>query len=142
MQDRPTAPELVAAVRQFLNDEIVPGLVDPRLRFRALVAANVLSIVERELLGDEAVLREEYRRLAALERPGDDPTELPDTVTTLRAAIDARARDLCARIRAGEAESGPWRQDVLAYTRWSVREKLRIANPRYLARVEGEAGTR
>lgn len=46
--DRPTAAELVAAVREFLEAEILPTLTDHRLRFRTLVAMNALSIVERD----------------------------------------------------------------------------------------------
>src|SRR5690242_14430603 len=49
MNDRPTAAELVFAVREHLEGELIPTLADPRLRFQTLVAANVLRIVEREL---------------------------------------------------------------------------------------------
>ena len=48
MQDRPTVLELLAAVRGFLEDDLGPVL-EGRRRFHALVAANVLRIVEREL---------------------------------------------------------------------------------------------
>ena len=56
MQDRPTALELLAAVRSFLEDDLVTVL-EGRRRFHALVAANVLGIVERELAG-EAMLQD------------------------------------------------------------------------------------
>jgi aminoglycoside phosphotransferase (APT) family kinase protein len=46
--DRPTAAELAAAVRGFLEAEVLPTLDDRRLRFRTLVAMNALGIVERE----------------------------------------------------------------------------------------------
>jgi hypothetical protein len=48
MTDRPSAGELAAAVRDFLEAEILPALDDRRLRFRTLVAMNALGIVERE----------------------------------------------------------------------------------------------
>lgn len=48
MTDRPNARELAAAVREFLETEILPTLDDQRMRFRTLVAMNALSIVERE----------------------------------------------------------------------------------------------
>ena len=48
MSDRPSAGELAAAVREFLELEILPTLDDHRLRFRTLVAMNALGIVERE----------------------------------------------------------------------------------------------
>jgi hypothetical protein len=46
--DRPNARELAGAVREFLENEILPTLEDQRMRFRTLVAMNALSIVERE----------------------------------------------------------------------------------------------
>ena len=46
MNDRPTAAELLAAARQFLEAELIPTLGDARLRFQTLVAANVLAIAK------------------------------------------------------------------------------------------------
>lgn len=45
---RPTARELIDAVRGFLTDDVMPGTTG-RLSFHARVAANALAIVEREL---------------------------------------------------------------------------------------------
>src|SRR5262249_26322202 len=108
----------------------------PWLKFRALIAANVLRVVERELMGEEHRLREEWCRLVALVGP-DGGSEVPPTLDGLRADIQIHSRALCARIRAGEADSGSWRREVLDYARWAVREKLLVSNPRFLARVEG-----
>src|SRR5207302_6017650 len=66
MNDRPTAVELVAAARQYLERELIPTLSDARLRFQTLVAANVLSIVERELQTEEDHLLQERQWLAEL----------------------------------------------------------------------------
>jgi hypothetical protein len=44
----PTTAELVAAVREFLTEEVMPA-TEGRLSFHARVAANVLAQVEREL---------------------------------------------------------------------------------------------
>jgi aminoglycoside phosphotransferase (APT) family kinase protein len=47
---RPTARELLAAVREFLTDDVVTREdIDRQVTFHARVAANVLAIVEREL---------------------------------------------------------------------------------------------
>jgi len=46
--DRPSAGELAAAVREFLEQELLPTVDDHRLKFRTLVAMNALGIVERE----------------------------------------------------------------------------------------------
>lgn len=48
MTARPNARELVTAVHEFLETEVLSALEDPRLRFRTLVAMNALSIAERE----------------------------------------------------------------------------------------------
>ena len=45
---RPTARELLDAVRHFLLEDVMPG-TDGRLQFHARVAANALAVVEREL---------------------------------------------------------------------------------------------
>jgi hypothetical protein len=136
MQDRPTALELIAAVREFLQGEIVPALQDHRLRFRTLVAANVLGIVERELPIEAAQLRDEWVRLSALD--GADPAQAPADLDALRAEVRARTIALCVRIRAGEADEGPWRTAVFAHARRSVEEKLQVNNPKYLARINDE----
>lgn len=127
MQDHPTSLELVHAVAQFLNAELTPTLTDPRLKFRALVAANVLQIVAREIeLGDE-LMRAEWQRLDAL--MGDDaPGE------NFAQEIDVMNRALCVRIRAGDADAGEFYKRVFAHVEQTVLEKLQIANPRFLAR--------
>lgn len=79
MSDRPSAGELAAAVREFLETELLPTLDDHRLRFRTLVAMNALSIVERESPPpDEAsdVDRELARRLRAGDLAAADPAAL------------------------------------------------------------------
>src|SRR4051794_31832163 len=118
MPDRPTAPELVEAVRHFLENEVAKQASDPRLRFRALVAANALSITARELVPDEALAQAEARVLRDL--PGASPAGLPP-------ADEARAlsADLCRRIRNGKAP-----HDALGAVRRIVEGKLAVASPR------------
>ena len=113
MQDRPTSLELLAAVRAFLEDDVVPAL-EGRRRFHALVAANVLGIVERELAGEDAQLRAEWMRLAALL---DAPGTPPDDRETLRAGVRDLTTSLSARIRAGDADSGDLASRVRAHLR-------------------------
>ncbi|RTI21442.1 DUF6285 domain-containing protein, partial [Thermus scotoductus] len=55
MRDRPTAAELLQAVGEFLERELLPALEDPRLRFQTLVALNALGIARRELALGEAL---------------------------------------------------------------------------------------
>ena len=128
MQSRPTALELLGAVRSFLEDDVVPVL-EGRRRFHALVAANVLSIVERELAGEEEVLLAEW---SALGRVLGEAGEPPPRLAALRAAVRSRTKTLAARIRSGDADAGSWASEARAQVRASVRDTLRVANPHAL----------
>jgi Domain of unknown function (DUF6285) len=76
MHDRPTALELIEAVTEFLQTEVLPAAADHRSKFRTLVALNALGIAYRELTEGESD--------TVLLGPGE-------------------ARELARRIRAGEA---------------------------------------
>lgn len=123
MQDRPTALELLAAVRDFLATEVAPALAGRR-RYHALVAANVLGIVERELAAEEAALAEEWRRLAELL---GERGSAPAGTAALRGAVQSLTAALAERIRAGAADAGPFGEAVRRHVRWAVVEKLRVA---------------
>jgi hypothetical protein len=75
--DRPTAPELIEAVFEFLSSEVLPTTDDHRLKFRTLVAMNALAIARRELeSGDDPLLGdEETADLARRIRAGQPPEE-------------------------------------------------------------------
>jgi len=70
MTDRPNARELAAAVREFLETEVLPAFEDQRMRFRTRVAMNALSIVERESLPPSLPAHEDVE-LARRIRQGD-----------------------------------------------------------------------
>lgn len=125
MQDRPTIAELLTAVRGFLADEAVAAL-DGTAKFHARVAANVLAIVQRELELEPAQLAAEWERLDALL----GPAELPPA-SGLREGLLARTEVLCARIRAGDADAGPFRDATVAHVRQTVIEKLAVTNPTF-----------
>ncbi|RTH16450.1 DUF6285 domain-containing protein [Thermus scotoductus] len=114
MRDRPTAAELLQAVGEFLERELLPALEDPRLRFQTLVALNALGIARRELALGEALEGEEDWEFAHLGREGP---------------LGELLRTLAARIREGQAPPG-----TLAFLKAHVGRKLRIASPRYLER--------
>ena len=133
MQDRPTALELIAATREFLETEVMPAL-DPRRSFHARVAANVLAIVGRELAGEEDGLVTEWRGLAALLGVSG---EQPAGTAALRDSVRAMTTDLADRIRRGDADDGPFAAAVRAHVRAVVTEQLRVANPRYVEPARG-----
>lgn len=107
--DVPTAGELVEAVRELLETDVMTA-TDGRLRFHVRVAVNALAAVERELdLGpDQAAAHR--RRLAAL------------GVTT--------EAELAGAIRKGDLDDR-W-AEVRAAVAETVRDKLLVANPGYL----------
>jgi hypothetical protein len=130
MQDRPTRTELLAAVRRFLADEVIPH-TSGRRQFLARVSVHTLGLVERELEHEE--------RHAAREWSGLDdllgPQPMPAGRREAHDALAARNAELCARIRRGELDGdGPLRCRLLDHLRATVREKLEISDPRLLAR--------
>ena len=107
--DLPTAAQLVEAVREFLEDDVMSA-TDGRVRFHTRVAVNALRMVERQF------------DLGAAQ------------ATAHRAALDglgvADESELAAAIRAGTLDDR--RAEVVAILRATVRAKLEVANPRYL----------
>jgi hypothetical protein len=129
MQDRPAIAELLQAVTRLLDEELVPHLTGSR-QFYGRVAANVLRIVMRELEHEEEQLAAEWKQLDTL-LPA---SEYPPTRAERQEAIRRRTDELCQRIRQGDADAGPYRAQVLAYIRETVREKLLVNNPQWLNR--------
>ena len=97
--DRPTPQELAEAVREFLQEEILPLLDDHRLRFRTLVAITGLGIAAREL-------------------GATTPPRVEDW-------------ELARRIRAGDVPA-----DAVTLLKEQVAQKLRVSNPRHLAKYD------
>ena len=128
MQDRPTSVELLDAAADFVERELVPAIEGAR-QFQTRVVANVMRIVAREIKMEDQLVRAEVKALARL--LGREAPHL-HSLDDLRAAAAGMGEELTARIRAGEADGGGWRGEVLAAVRQSVEDKLRIANPRYL----------
>jgi Domain of unknown function (DUF6285) len=91
--DRPTPAELAEAVREFLQNEILPTIDDHRLKFRTLVAINGLGIAERELWATaeprEAAQRDQDWELARRIRSGDVPD---DAVAVLKEQVAQKLR--------------------------------------------------
>ena len=132
-QPRPTAPEMLEAVRTFLTDELLPTL-DGRLRFHTRVAANALETIERELAdGPAASAAERQRLLAILGGPAgglDDTGDRSDDTDVGGASVDVLSRELAGRIRAGTIDiDDPLLLDHLTRT---AGADVAIANPRWL----------
>ncbi|MGB6206969.1 DUF6285 domain-containing protein [Mycobacterium sp.] len=103
---RPTAAELVAAVAEFLETDVRES-TSGQVNFHARVAANVLRIVERELLAGSA----------------DDVTD-----ALAEAGFDDEAQ-LAAAIRAGELDGTS--DQLKSALRALVSHRLSVAHPGY-----------
>jgi aminoglycoside phosphotransferase (APT) family kinase protein len=114
LQDRPSAAELLEAVREFVDQDVQPTL-EGREAFHARVAANALGIVERELVVGPSIDAPVVARLSALLRRDG-------TGRALVAALAAGIRD------ASLDDADP---EVVATVLDLVRAKLAVANPRY-----------
>jgi hypothetical protein len=129
MNDRPNAIELVAAVREYLEGELLPTITDARLRFQTLVAVNALAIAGRELASEEHQLLEEGVWLAALLHSAEP---MPQRLAELKQAVRRANEQLCERIRRGEYDDEVSFQDLLEQLSTTVTRKLAVANPKYL----------
>jgi hypothetical protein len=109
MHDRPTAAELVNAVREFLERDVFPS-VEGRVQFHTRVAMNALAMVERELELGPAQAAQHERDLASL-------------------GVRDEA-DLAKAIRSGALDDRM--DDVRDVVRRTVRAKVEVANPKYL----------
>ena len=107
--DRPTASELVQAVREWMEQDLSKG-IEPRLTFHLRVAMNMLDIVDRELqLGAPM----EQRHASVLRELG-----VKDDV------------ELSKKIRNGDFDADV--ASLVAALRPVIEDKVRVANPKYL----------
>jgi aminoglycoside phosphotransferase (APT) family kinase protein len=111
---RPTAAELIEAVREYLEDGVMERS-EGGARFEARVARNALAIAERELLLGPEISSAHAHRVHDFGM-GDDAA-------------------LAAAIRAGDFDDG-WESVAVALAA-SARDQLLVANPSYLPAVSG-----
>lgn len=124
MQDRPTAEDLLEAVADYLDREVVPH-TEGRRQFLGRVSSNVVRTVMREVRREDRHMREEWARLNRLQ----DEEPIPEGREALREGLRRRTRTLCRAIRNGEADDDPRRSEVLEHVRATVRSKLEVCRP-------------
>lgn len=107
--DRPTAVELLEALREWMERDLLPG-VEGRLQFHTRVAINMVDIVAREI-----------------ELGADQQSTHAGVMNSLGVADDA---ELAAAIKSGDHDSDL--PGLLAALRSVVEDKVRVANPKYL----------
>ncbi|HEY1830881.1 MAG TPA: phosphotransferase family protein [Acidimicrobiales bacterium] len=111
---RPTAAELVEAVREYVERNVMERS-EGGVRFEARIARNVLQTVERELALGPAIAVAHAARVRALGFPDD--------------------RTLAIAIRAGDLDE--LFADVAGALAASARDQLLVANPAYLPATSG-----
>jgi aminoglycoside phosphotransferase (APT) family kinase protein len=109
LHGRPTAEELLVAVREFLEGDVAEA-TDGRVRFHARVAANVVAMVARELsLGPAQVAR------------------YAEGLARLGVASEA---DLANRVRLGQLDDR--QAELTRFLVATVGDRLAVANPGHL----------
>ena len=126
MQDKPSADELLDALAEFLEKDVVPAF-EGRKRFHAIVAANVARITAREFRLGPAQRTAEIMELREL--LGDSPTAAGEGEPSEQAVVVLTA-ELCRRIERGEADTGEFRRCALGFLRRSIERKLAIDDPK------------
>lgn len=132
MQDHPSTKELIRGIYNFLESDVAPVLQEP-LRFHTRVAANLLKIIEREFDLEADHLSSEIKGLWKL------LSKSPASITSsekMRAQILELNEELCERIRAGEADNGPWANLIMNHVKKTLVQKLEIANPGMVAKAQ------
>jgi hypothetical protein len=114
MMDQPSMRELVDAVRNFLDTQVMPELKG-HTAFHARVAVNALAIVVRELEQGPHAGQEELARLRGL--LAKDGT------------LDELNRELCKRIRSGKFTMAT--PGLIEHLEKTTRAKVAIDQPGY-----------
>lgn len=112
--DLPTACELVEAVREFLERDVM-NATEGRVQFHTRVAVNVLRMVERELAAGEEQAGAHASRLASLGVGSE--------------------KELAEKIASGDFDDRL--AEVVAVVRATVADKLAVANPKYAPDLAG-----
>lgn len=131
MRDEPTGEQLLDIALAVLREELLPVLPQDK-KHAALMIANAMSIATRQLHNAEQGERREVEMLnTLLERStagaAAEGAELRRQLRDLNRAFS------CA-IRAGQADSGAWRQAAARHLLHAARAKVMESNPKFLGR--------
>lgn len=127
MQYQPSADELLAAIAELLEDELLPALPDA-LKHKCRVAANLARILEREERLGPGAAASERERLRALLGDAGDASDADDASDSGGASDTVElSRRLAGRIRVDDdpdLQRRAW--DALVAI---ARDDLAIAKP-------------
>lgn len=125
MRDKPDGAALLRVALDTLRDDVVPAVSEER-RLAALMIANAVGIVLRELEAGDGPERAAHGRLAAM-------YDAPQS-----GAFDLSWR-LARDIRNGAFDPpGPRREMLRTHLMRTTRDRLKEVNPKYLALLEAD----
>lgn len=124
MQHPPSASQLLTAVAELLNDEILPALSGP-VQHKARVAASLVSIIEREIRLGPGAQSEEQRLLGEIfDLTASGTANPPEDLDSLRLTV-------ATHLRNGAASEPEVHAQVWERLMQIVRADLSIAKPGY-----------
>jgi len=118
--------QLADALRKRLTERLAPVLLDPKNRLRTMVAAKVLSIVNREIGQGQPRLDSEWDSLKQTVAGQEGAAEL---VASLETALQAYAEELRSRVAAGEMEEKGARAAAVKVIQLGLLKKLGLLHP-------------
>jgi len=114
--------EILATIGEYLQDDVLP-IVEGGLRYKTLVAANLLALLQRELEVGDAPQQRETAELAAL-------LAAPASAGTAEDAAGLYHR-LQARLLSEEPLDGSFLRQARAVLERGVLDKLAVNKPGY-----------
>src|SRR5688500_6895926 len=118
--------KLADALRKRMTERLAPVLLDPKNRLRTMVAAKVLSIVNREIGQGQPRLEAEWDSLKHTVAGQEGAAEL---VASLETALQAYAEELRSRVAAGEMEEAGARAAAVKVIQLGLLKKLGLLHP-------------
>lgn len=116
MHDQPSVPELLQAVKLFIDETAAPNLKG-HAAFHARVASNALATALRDLEARTANEIAEEGRLRAILKADDTAT------------LEQMNRAVCARIQSGDIT--PETDGLLAHLKATTIAQVEVDQPRY-----------
>lgn len=116
MHDQPSVPELLEAVKRFIDETAAPNLKG-HAAFHARVASNALATALRDLDARPTNETAEAKRLRTLLNASD------------MASLEEMNRDLCKQIQSGEITAET--PDLLDHLKATTIAQVEVDQPRY-----------
>ena len=128
MQDRPSAPDLMDAIADFLMKDVMPLVKEQdAVAYKTLVSWNMLGVMARELREGEGHVNEELKRLHDLiaDTGGNSPRTQLDKQRQVR-ELNVRLAEKIKTEKIADPASPAWK-----HVKQTLIENLAVSNPRF-----------